>query len=399
MPTVAGRPGLPPGNQFATDTEVSTAVTTHAVHLKPPLLVFDGDSLTSGTGSTFGRNYPAQTVEGLDARTTVYNYGVGGQTMSQMTADAVSQVDSLFDSTMNGIVLPFGGTNDLNSGVDQTAATCYSRIVAYHTARQSAGWRTVAFTILPRTDAGYSETHEANRLTVNTSIRDNWEDFADALVDVAADSRIGDVADTSNTTYYYDLVHLTNAGYAIVADLTRDALGELGVTAAHDHTGYATRQEYLWLDATRFAVQYGSPTLQVSSNYTPCWAMDADTEESVGASVVIPQGWTTYSVHVWYTNLGAGSGAVYWVLLYGVDKTEGSSIATGASTFRAPTAPAENIIDSEQFTGLGGGTGVLTPTLYGPYMQTFRIQRQASSAPDTLGNDAGFLGLMLKRES
>lgn len=53
--------------------------------------------------------------------------------------------------------------------------------------------------------------------------------FADALADVAADTRIGDAGDELNTTYYHltDRVHLNNAGYAVVAPIVKAAIDSI----------------------------------------------------------------------------------------------------------------------------------------------------------------------------
>jgi lysophospholipase L1-like esterase len=48
---------------------------------------------------------------------------------------------------------------------------------------------------------------------------------ADAVVDIAANTTIGDSGDQNNTTYYNaDTVHLKTAGYAIVAQAVADVI-------------------------------------------------------------------------------------------------------------------------------------------------------------------------------
>jgi lysophospholipase L1-like esterase len=69
-------------------------------------------------------------------------------------------------------------------------------------------------------------TYEATRSTYNGLIRANWRQFADVLVDVAADPNIGVAGANSNTTYFDpDAIHLNNTGYAIVATLVKATLG------------------------------------------------------------------------------------------------------------------------------------------------------------------------------
>jgi hypothetical protein len=62
-----------------------------------------------------------------------------------------------------------------------------------------------------RTDFGVSSTKTRIFLPSPSTT------YADIFVDVAANSIIGDSGDEANFTYYSDLVHLTNAGYGLIA--------------------------------------------------------------------------------------------------------------------------------------------------------------------------------------
>lgn len=178
---------------------------------------FEGDSLTVGVGSTGGNEYPTQTMALFSDVWHYYNFGVNGQTVAQMIADAASQVDPTLVPPAVNICILWGGTNSLYFG--GTAAATYADIVTYCNARRAAGWTVIVGTITPRTNAGTPGTFEADRQTVNAAIRANWPSFADALADIAADSRLGDAGDETDTTYYTDLVHMTDAGYAVVASI------------------------------------------------------------------------------------------------------------------------------------------------------------------------------------
>ncbi len=96
-------------------------------------LIFDGDSMTAGVGSS-GANgpYPLQALTLLGG-SGAWNYGifaVSGQTVADMTGDAAQQVDTTYrsDAALNVVAL-LGGTNDLFLGANAT--TTYNRIVAY----------------------------------------------------------------------------------------------------------------------------------------------------------------------------------------------------------------------------------------------------------------------------
>lgn len=197
-------------------------------------VVCDGNSLTSGAGSSGGQNYPNILAALLGDDWLVTNKGVSGQTTPDMAGDADTDVDPLYDAGTyeHNVLVAWEGTNDLYFGA--SAADAYAALVAYCQARQAAGWTVVVATLLPRGDFPGTSTlpggdpeaeHETRRQAVNALIRANWATFADALADVAADARIGDDGDEDGATYYAgDGVHLSNAGYAAVAPLFEAAV-------------------------------------------------------------------------------------------------------------------------------------------------------------------------------
>jgi hypothetical protein len=81
------------------------------------------------------------------------------------------------------------------------------------------------------------ETFDTDRLTANDSIRANWRTFADALADVALDTRIDTVGDCSNNTYYYDLTHFNTTGYAIIAEAVKTAILEIVTSSTKSTSG------------------------------------------------------------------------------------------------------------------------------------------------------------------
>jgi hypothetical protein len=96
------------------------------------------------------------------------------------------------------------------------------------TARRAAGWKVVILTILPRTQTGCPANMETYRTSVNTSIRNNWATFANALADVGADATIGVAGASNNATYYdADKVHPIAAGHLIIKGLVNMAVSYL----------------------------------------------------------------------------------------------------------------------------------------------------------------------------
>lgn len=185
------------------------------------LLAFDGDSLT--LGKSVPDNYVTKVMRSLGGAYSFGDLAVDGQQLPAMTTNAPSTIDPKYSAARaKNIVIVWGGTNDIKLG-GVTGATAYSRLQTYCAARRSAGWKVVVLTLLPR-EAGASG-FETERQSFNTSVRTNWATFADALADVGNDATIGpNNADASTTYYQTDRIHLTEAGYRIVAPLVKTAL-------------------------------------------------------------------------------------------------------------------------------------------------------------------------------
>lgn len=198
-------------------------IAMNAIDSGKEVLIFDGDSHTLGTGGV--TPYPEQFLALISASYNYSNFGIGGQTIATMQTDAATQVDVLYASPEKSVVFAWGGTNDIAAG--ETSATVITRIQTYCAARKAAGFKVVVFTILPN-GGPVPPDYETKRLDVNNSVRANYATYADALCDIGANCYVGDADDVNDTTYYQsDKIHLTNAGYAIVAALAKTAYDTL----------------------------------------------------------------------------------------------------------------------------------------------------------------------------
>ena len=146
---------------------------------------------------------------------SVHNYGVDSKQLDAMNTDMAITAGYRYNASnsKNKVVL-WGGTNDI-ALTGQTGAQAYTRLQACVATLASEGYSAgsiLVLTMLPRgSDAGV----EANRQSLNAAIRGG---SGYVLVDVAADSRIGDPGKQTDLTYFSaDQIHLNNAGYALVA--------------------------------------------------------------------------------------------------------------------------------------------------------------------------------------
>jgi lysophospholipase L1-like esterase len=181
------------------------------------LIVFDGDSLTEGYFLTPSQSYPAQVMRRLPERLEWRTFGISGQTWPDLLRDVRHEVDPLFrPSRRLDLVVVWAGANDLAMGY--TAQQVYENARRYCEARRQVGFTVITATLYPLEPKDVDRQFEARRSGYNELLRAHWREFADGLVDVAADERIGDPSGPVRRQYFIDAVHLNEAGYAVIAD-------------------------------------------------------------------------------------------------------------------------------------------------------------------------------------
>jgi len=195
-------------------------------------LIFDGNSMTIGQP---GPPYPDSVCTKLKRAGYIFdsaNVALAGQTTFQRDAAAVYRIDRyLSKSYTKNLIVMWEGTNDLYYGVSSDSA--YKNLKTYCAHRKAAGGvgaSVVLLTLLPRSDAGISPDFETRRQAVNDSLRNHWASFCDGIVDVAADTTIGNVYAELKTTYFQaDHVHMTPIGYARISQMVYNAIIAMGL--------------------------------------------------------------------------------------------------------------------------------------------------------------------------
>lgn len=192
-----------------------------------PQIVFDGDSLTAGAGSSGGCTYPNLTIQALGAPWGGYNLGVPGAGIGSLVSGAAANVDTKYNASHSkNIVILWAGSNDLANSSGQTA-TVYSAIQTFGNARKAVGWTVVIVSILPRTATNGSFETDRQSLatsllgdfTGSTSDPNIWTGagYADYLLNITADSTIGSSGENITGPYDSDHIHLNNGGYEYFA--------------------------------------------------------------------------------------------------------------------------------------------------------------------------------------
>jgi hypothetical protein len=224
-----------------------------------PLVQCIGNSLTNGTGATrnqsnmpgqsnfvgtgyakFGNtDWPSQLL-GMypSGEVTVRNDSYPGRTNQQIIAEMPRTTMSMFDPAAHSkrIALVWEITNALATNILTESALIdagnvpqsYTDFVTICTTLRAQGWIVGAFTCTPRSDLIPSSSNPLFYRAyqhINTLIRRNWTSFADFVVDVAADPRIGIPGSELDPIYFIaGNVHMTDEGYRVVSTLAKAEL-------------------------------------------------------------------------------------------------------------------------------------------------------------------------------
>lgn len=186
-----------------------------------PRLVFLGDSLTEGLAVPIPYPFLVQKPNSF----ATLNLGVSSKTTANILAESDNMnATQLGSNKTDDIIVVWAGSADLYISVGTSdAITTFNNLKAFCLKEKALGAKVVVLTMLPRPNntVVFSKTEY---LAYNALIRAHWTEFADALADVQLDPTIGTDESNYNTTYYADTVHLTQAGYAIVANYVQNAL-------------------------------------------------------------------------------------------------------------------------------------------------------------------------------
>lgn len=203
-----------------------------------PTVVYVGDSLTYGVNEAdypYNHYITLPTWNGFPFEET--NIGVGGLTVYQMKARMAQYHNVLYHqkSPLNISVI-LGGVNDLAiANGAHSPQELYSVMAEFCKHAKQLGWRVVVMTMISG-DNG-PENFDTSKNIYNGLLCSTWTDFADLLIDLAAEPNLGADGAYANATYFHDGVHLTNTGYALVGSIVEEALtgyiSQASTIAAH----------------------------------------------------------------------------------------------------------------------------------------------------------------------
>jgi hypothetical protein len=176
-------------------------------------VVFDGDSISSGIGTSADKRPDTLFIQGLGIPAEARNVAGGGRPVWQCLSLFPKYVEPYFvaDARFNLIVF-HAGDNDIRQ--DRSATDTYHAFAAYVALAHAQGWKVIVSTELPRPD--FPPAREAELETYNLMLVSNSA-HADAVVNLADAPQLNDPS-TRVTSGLYTVghVHPNDAGYAIL---------------------------------------------------------------------------------------------------------------------------------------------------------------------------------------
>ena len=187
----------------------------------------DGDSLTQGVQSSdeFNFAYPFQCSRLGPKPFKLWNNGLGGaQLTTAGNLAATAPIARLVGaaSFTNRVLVGLWGTNDISAGRTDSQVIADINTYISNIRTGDAGAKILFGTILPR--GPFNSTQNGYIAAVNTHIRSGATH--DGYIEFHDDARLDDPADTA----YFDAdgIHLNDAGYAAMAELTFNKMRSSG---------------------------------------------------------------------------------------------------------------------------------------------------------------------------
>jgi lysophospholipase L1-like esterase len=187
----------------------------------PVNLVFDGDSISRGAGSSPGNGLDARVAAALGDCVTQHNIAVSGRPVSECLRLYKQGVVPLYDpSSQHNLIVFHGGDNDVARGAN--AAQTYVAFNEYVSGAHRDGWKVVVSTEMRRFD--FQPAMQQELEDYNRRLRQN-DAQADAVVDLDTDPRLSEPAYRKDPALFTkDEVHPSDGGYAVLAALLAPAV-------------------------------------------------------------------------------------------------------------------------------------------------------------------------------
>lgn len=184
-------------------------------------VIFDGDSRSNYKG------WPEIAMESAFSGGEICFGGRGlgvwaysGATVQGLITNAPARVDTVVKSGVQNILVVWAGVNSVATG----AAQIYADLKTYIAGRRAAVYDKII--LCSEIDAQSNmDWHNTIWPALNALLNADHS-FADGFADLGADARLQNALDT--TYFNADKIHLTPAGYAVVASIVAPVIASLG---------------------------------------------------------------------------------------------------------------------------------------------------------------------------
>lgn len=347
-------------------------------------ILAEGDSITYGylSSNNSTKSYPA-VLSGLTGLPFT-NQGEVGDKLVTMDSNYAANDAPSYNATNRNLFIILAGINDISGGA--TLGQLQTALQSICAKARQTGFIVAVATVLPSNYSGTTSAQITLRQNYNTWMLANYTSFADYMIDFAADSRL---SDPTNATYFNsDMLHLTDAGYAAMADVARSklALPYAAPATAYTLTGSAT------------------PTAGTSSTYTltangplsndAAITVVASPDGALSATSVVLRSGPSPTATFTYTPASAGTKTISVTNSVGLTNPSALTLTATAAALTGPvyntTAPLgapsfSNNNMSATFNGTGDSVALVSGVVTG--------KRLLAASMDTVSAASGFVGI------
>lgn len=177
-------------------------------------IVFDGDSISAGIGSSPGQGLDEQFMRDGRFAARIANVAVSGRPVAEcLRLFNANVAPLLIPRARSNLIVFHAGDNDVAMG--RSAEQTYAAFTQYVADAHALDWKVIVSTELPR--FGFAPDKQRILADYNRLLLANAAG-ADAVVDVASDPRMADPAARNDPALFNaDRVHPRDTGYAILA--------------------------------------------------------------------------------------------------------------------------------------------------------------------------------------
>jgi len=152
--------------------------------------------------------------------------------------------------------------------------------------------------------------------------------------------------------------------------------------------------DLIWLPVPVWRGTVGSPAISdsaqgQSAKRISSWELDASTAEAITTTCQLPPAWGAFSLDVYWANSGAEAGDVVW-------SPQHYQVGAGTDMGASETI-GDNVVATAGLVSVCVVTTVLTGVAITANVLRIELLRNATNAADTLANDCGVIGCMVRR--